>query len=266
MILDISHTTTYQFNEASNHGLQQIRLTPQTYEGQIVKSWDLVFDGGQLEASFTDQNQNSVNLISLDAGSKQLSVTAKGQVELRNMNGITGPHSGYAPLWLFLRDTPLTRAGKGVKKLSKTLKTDDGNDLEKLHQLSHDIGQCVKYISGRTDSTTTVEDALKSGAGVCQDHSHIFISAARNAGYPARYVSGYLMMNDRVEQDATHAWAEVYIPYLGWTGFDVSNQISPDERYVRIAYGLDYSEAAPILGITFGECTEAIFVNVQVQQ
>ena len=108
MILDISHTTTYQFDDAPNYGLQQIRLTPQTYEGQIVKSWDLVFDGGQLEASFTDQNQNSVNLISLDAGSKQLSVTAKGQVELRNMNGITGPHSGYAPLWLFLRDTPVS--------------------------------------------------------------------------------------------------------------------------------------------------------------
>lgn len=266
MILDVSHTTNYEFDPAPNYGLQQIRLTPQTYEGQIIRSWDVTFNGGQLEAVFTDHNQNSVNLISLDPHAKQLSVTAKGQVELHNMNGITGLHTGYVPLWLFLRETPLTTAGKGVENLSEILKTSHGTDLEKLHQLSRDIGQCVKYVIGKTDSMTTVEDAIKAGVGVCQDHSHIFISVARQAGYPARYVSGYLMMDDRIAQDATHAWAEVYIPYLGWTGFDVSNQISPDERYVRIASGLDYSEAAPILGITYGGCNETISVNVQVQQ
>jgi len=74
------------------------------------------------------------------------------------------------------------------------------------------------------------------------------------------------MMNDRIAQDATHAWAEVHVPGLGWTGFDVSNQISPDERYVRVATGLDYSDAAPISGIVFGDCNEAISVDVQVQQ
>lgn len=266
MMLDISHTTKYQFDVAPDYGLQQIRLTPQSCEGQIIKSWDVTFNGGQLEAVFTDQNQNIVNLISLNADSKQLSVTAKGQVEILSKNGIKGPHSGYAPLWLFLRETPLTSAGKGVAKLSKILNTGSGTDIEKFHQLSRDIGQCVQYVVGKTTSMTTVEDAIKAGVGVCQDHSHIFISVARQAGYPARYVSGYLMLDQSVTQDATHAWAEVYISGLGWTGFDVSNQISPDERYVRIAYGLDYSEAAPISGITFGDSNEAISVDVQIQQ
>ncbi len=54
----------------------------------------------------------------------------------------------------------------------------------------------------------------------------------RLLGFPARYVSGYLMMNDRIDQEATHAWAEAYIPDIGWVGFDVSNGISPDERYI----------------------------------
>ena len=74
------------------------------------------------------------------------------------------------------------------------------------------------------------------------------------------------MMNDRITQDATHAWAEIFIPHLGWTGFDVSNQISPDDRYVRVATGLDYSEAAPISGLTLGGQNESISVDVQVQQ
>jgi transglutaminase-like putative cysteine protease len=101
---------------------------------------------------------------------------------------------------------------------------------------------------------------------VCQDHAHIFIAAARSMGYPARYVSGYLMMEDRVHQDASHAWAEVHVDPLGWVGFDVSNGISPDTRYVRVATGLDYAEAAPVSGLRFGNGGEAMSIDIQVAQ
>jgi transglutaminase-like putative cysteine protease len=101
---------------------------------------------------------------------------------------------------------------------------------------------------------------------VCQDHTHIFIAAARMSGIPARYVSVYLMMNDRIDQEATHAWAEAHVDGLGWIGFDVSNGISPDPRYVRVATGRDYRDAAPITGITFGSSTEELHVAVAVEQ
>ena len=266
MILYISHKTEYHFTTAPQYGLQQIRLTPQTHTGQSVQSWDISFEGASPEAVFTDHFQNTVHLISLDKGATLLTVMSKGRVDVKDRQGIVGTHSGFAPLWLYLRQTPLTKAGKGVLKLSKQLTQSQGTDLEKLHALSATIGQKVSYETGRTDTMTTAEDAIKAGAGVCQDHSHIFISSARHAGYPARYVSGYLMMNDRVAQDATHAWAEVFIPDLGWTGFDVSNQISPDARYVRVATGLDYSDASPISGLTIGGQNESISVDVQVQQ
>ena len=74
------------------------------------------------------------------------------------------------------------------------------------------------------------------------------------------------MMNDRVEQEASHAWAEAYIDGIGWVGFDVSNGISPDERYIRVATGLDYKEAAPISGMRFGDGGETMVVTLQVQQ
>ena len=266
MILDVSHKTEYHFSAAPRYGLQQIRLSPQSHSGQTVQSWNISFEGGSPEATFTDHYHNTVHLISLDKGATHLTITSEGRVDIADNHGIVGPHFGYAPLWLYLRQTPLTEAGKGVLKLSKILTDSLGTDLEKLHALSAAIGQEVSYETGRTDTMTTAEGAIKAGAGVCQDHSHIFISAARHAGYPARYVSGYLMMNDRVAQDATHAWAEVFIPNLGWTGFDVSNQISPDARYVRVATGLDYSGAAPISGLTIGGQNESISVDVQVQQ
>ena len=122
------------------------------------------------------------------------------------------------------------------------------------------------YATGTTGVRTTAEQALEAATGVCQDHSHIFIAAARMTGIPARYVSGYLMMNDRIDQEATHAWAEAHVDGLGWVGFDVSNGISPDTRYVRVATGRDYRDAAPITGISYGAATEDLNVVVAVEQ
>jgi transglutaminase-like putative cysteine protease len=90
-------------------------------------------------------------------------------------------------------------------------------------------------------------------------------------GIPARYVSGYLMMDDRVEQEAAHAWAEAHVDGLGWVGFDVSNRICPDRRYVRVATGRDYRDAAPITGISLGGLslggmTDKLSVEVAVEQ
>jgi len=75
-----------------------------------------------------------------------------------------------------------------------------------------------------------------------------------------------LMMDDRIDQEATHAWAEAYVQGLGWVGFDISNQISPDPRYVRVATGRDYRDAAPLTGISFGAVTEDLTVELAVEQ
>ena len=74
------------------------------------------------------------------------------------------------------------------------------------------------------------------------------------------------MIDGRIDQEASHAWAEVHIDGLGWVGFDVANGICPDERYARIATGLDYAEAAPISGVTWGGGAETLLVSLQVQQ
>jgi transglutaminase-like putative cysteine protease len=63
-----------------------------------------------------------------------------------------------------------------------------------------------------------------------------------------------------------HAWAEAHIEGLGWVGFDVSNAMCPDERYVRVATGLDYSDAAPVIGTRIGGETESLAVQIQVAQ
>jgi len=128
------------------------------------------------------------------------------------------------------------------------------------------VRDAVTWETGRSHVGTTAEEALQSGHGVCQDHAHVFIACARATGVPARYVSGYLMMSGRTDQDAMHAWAEAFVPELGWVAFDPPNSICPDLDHVRVATGLDYRDAAPISGTRFGIANERLDVTVAVQQ
>ncbi len=72
-----------------------------------------------------------------------------------------------------------------------------------MHALMAAIHTSVAYVPGSTTTETTAEQALEAKRGVCQDHAHIFIAAARMLKLPARYVSGYLMMEGLNEQTAT---------------------------------------------------------------
>ena len=266
MRLKITHKTRYDYGMPIPYGLQQLRLTPQSSATQSIIDWTVTIEGGHREAQFTDQHGNLVDLVSVESNADAISITSVGEVETMDGAGIVGPHDSSTPLWYFKRDTDFTRPGPRLTALIESFKSDNLGDLDRLHALSHHIGEAVAYDTGSTLATTTAENAVKSGRGVCQDHAQVFLGAARSLGYPARYVSGYLMMDDRDQQDASHAWAEVFVDDLGWVGFDVSNRISPDERYVRLATGLDYTEAAPISGFVVGGGTESMIVTLQVQQ
>ena len=263
-LLNIRHVTRYDYDEAPVYGLQQLRLSPLDGTSQRVVDWDVSVEGGTVQSISTDEHGNRVHLVRLGNDEDSLVVTSAGTVEVDDVNGVIGPHAEVAPLWLYLRKTPLTEASVGVLELLEGLA--DGDALSRLHALSGRIRDQVTYTVGATTAETTADGALQLGQGVCQDHSHIFIAAARALGHPARYVSGYLSMDDRVDQDATHAWAEAHVDGLGWVGFDISNGHSPDIRYVRIATALDYAGAAPISGSLRGGTNEQIAVELRVAQ
>ena len=64
--------------------------------------------------------------------------------------------------------------------------------LDRLHHLMEAIAARVVYDTDATDQATSAAEAFAAGQGVCQDHAHIFIAAARRLNIPARYVTGYL--------------------------------------------------------------------------
>ncbi|MFP7571811.1 transglutaminase family protein [Marivita sp. S2033] len=264
MRLRIEHTTRYRFDTPVIYGLQQLRKTPKSTYNQTVERWETRIDGGKKEVVFEDHHRNTTELISFAPDALELSVLSQGEVEIEDTGGVLGGHIGNTPLWLYEMTTPRTQAGAGTRALIKGFA--DTADVVQLHELSERIRTAVPYTLGASEPNWSAEDALAAAQGVCQDHTHIFIACARALGIPARYVSGYLMLDDTTAQDAMHAWAEAFVHGLGWVGFDVSNGISPDTRYVRVATGLDYSDAAPISGTRIGGARENLQVRINVVQ
>lgn len=266
MRIAIRHVTHYAFSQPVVHGLQRLRLTPKSTHGQQVLDWTMTFDGAKAEAEFEDQHHNRTVLVSLTPWTQAVTVTCTGTVETADNAGVIGQHTGHMPLWTFRGQTQLTRPGPRLRALVAGLQADRSDRLATCHALSQAIHAAVAYEIGRTDATTPGETALAAGHGVCQDHAHIFIGGARLLGIPARYVSGYLMMDDRIDQEAGHAWAEAHIDGLGWIGFDISNGICPDARYVRVASGCDYRDAAPVTSMTWGDGDSELSVSLAVEQ
>lgn len=266
MRLLVRHATRYDYDAPQSWGLLQLRLRPKPHRHQRVIRWDLALEGARPEASFEDQHRNAVDLVSLEPGATRLSLVATGEVEVEDTAGVLGPHGGYCPLWLFERATPRTEAGEGCRALVEAVRGEE-RPLLRLHDLKHLVGERVRWTEGATDAGTTAEEALGAGRGVCQDQAQVFIACARLMGTPARYVAGYLLRDGAPEGEAAHAWAEAWLPDLGWVGFDPANGISPDARYVRVATGLDAAEAAPVSGARRGPPGgERLSVTVAVEE
>jgi transglutaminase-like putative cysteine protease len=266
MHLRVFHRTGYRYSAPIHYAIQTLRLTPVPYDGLTVRSWRIEADGHRVLPSLVDGFGNTLHCHSVDRPHAEASVTVEGEVETHRGDGIvTGTPEPLPPVF-FLRPTPLTAADAAIGDLA--LETADGADaIERLHGLMRGVHERIVYQPGQTDTQTTAADALQRGLGVCQDHAHVLIAAARSLGIPARYVGGYLWTGaDDAAYDASHAWAEAFVAGLGWVGFDAANGICPNENYIRVSVGLDYWTAAPVRGLRRGIAAEELQVSVRVQQ
>ncbi|MBK1793060.1 transglutaminase family protein [Devosia sp. WQ 349] len=266
MLLTINHTSRYDYDQPVNFALQRLRLWPQNIAGQVVREWSVEVSGADREVSYVDGFGNKVELFKHERSADSIIVRAHGVVETEDRAGVVGKSAGGPPLWIYERVTDLTKAGPHIRELAEGIRDEQADQLALLHTLMNTIHSRVVYSPGTTSVATEAEVALDNGAGVCQDHSHIFLSAARLLGIPSRYVSGYLRMEGVTDQTASHAWAEAYVDSLGWVGFDAANNICPNHNYVRIAVGLDYRSAAPVSGVRMGAAVETLDVHISVEQ
>jgi transglutaminase-like putative cysteine protease len=268
MRIRISHATTYRYDTPPTSVIQMLRLTPRNHEGQYVVAWRVDLSEDCLLHQHEDAFGNIAHFFTAEGPFSELSVTVEGEVDTHDTHSVVRGAIERFPPGLFLRETALTQPDDGIVEFANDARVDVGGEpLALLHGLMTALNREMKFDTDPTVSTTTAAESFTLRRGVCQDLTHIYIAAARRLGFPARYVGGHFYRVDGVtEQDAGHAWAEVFIEDLGWVGFDPTNGIGTTEAHVRVAVGLDYLGAAPVRGTRYGGSGETLKVAVHVDQ
>ena len=268
MKIEIRHVTTYRYGTPARYAIQSLRLTPPNFDGQDVRAWSIHAPGFETHISYRDGLGNQVHLTTLDTPHDGIVIEASGIIETEDRAGIVRGLPEVTPRRVFLRETPRTAPDKAIRDLAKGVSHGrvPRDPLDCLHSLMKAVSDAVTYEIGTSHTHTTAAEALAEGKGVCQDHAHVFISAARVIGIPARYVNGYFLAGTLAPAEAHHAWAEAWVDGLGWVGFDPANAMCPTERYVRLACGFDAASAAPIRGTQSGGENEDLDVRVEVEQ
>ncbi len=305
MQLLIRHRTVYRYESEMRYAVQSLRLSPATSKSQRVIRWNVASPGGRLGTGFTDGAGDLVRTLSHAGPVSEVIVDVEGEVETADTAGVLKGHAEHIQPAVYLRDTAATKVSRGLSELAASVTAAKGDNLDLAHRLSEAVAAAVAYRAGATDAATTAAEALERGEGVCQDQAHVLMAIARCHDIPARYVSGYLFDPEPTQSpsqgegqsqsqqqgeaksggagrkgkpdkaatppaadlkpQAGHAWAELYIPSLGWVGFDPTNGCCPDDRYVRLGSGLNALQAAPIRGVSLGPGRESMHVTVSVE-
>lgn len=265
MLLTVEHETRYRYGAPVKGVVQSLRLTPAACDMQRVLHWEVSVDGGQRGGSFRDGAGDLVTAFSVAGPVTEVVVRAGGLVETFDTAGVLRGHREAAPPLAWLQATRQTEPDAALTALAAEARQ-AGDALSVAHAMALAVAEAIAWTPGASDAHTTAAEAFAAGQGVCQDHAHALIAAARSAAVPARYVAGYLC-DGRDASEAAHAWAELWVEGLGWVGFDPANRCCPDARYVRLGAGLDASDAAPIRGIARGGAhAEQLAVAVRVTQ
>jgi transglutaminase-like putative cysteine protease len=264
MRIRVAHETRYRYEAPAKSAVQLLRLTPRNHEGQYVVSWRIEVSADCRLEPHEDAFGNLAHSFTVDGPLQDLSVRVDGEVETLDTQGIVRGTLERFPPSLYLRETDLTKPDAAIAAYADVAR---GDALAALHALQAAIYRDFTFDPDPTHPGTSAIEAFALKRGVCQDFAHVFIAAARHWGVPARYVGGYFLRGDgAVVQEAGHAWAEAFVPDLGWVAFDPANGICATASHVRVAVGLDYLGAAPIRGARYGGGGEQLSVSVHVDQ
>lgn len=267
MRLRLRHETNYDYAGPARGAIQVLRLTPRNHATQFVRRWRVEIDADCRLERDEDAYGNITHIFSIDGPIERMRILVDGEIDTSGGEGVVRGTFERFPLGYWTSDTPLTTADRAITEFAGDLAAAEGGDqVAFLHRLMLTIFDRFAFVPGATDTATSAVEAFTHQRGVCQDFAHIFLAAARSQGIPARYISGYFLRSDTSEQEAGHAWAEAHLPGIGWIGFDPANGVCSDERYIRVATGRDYLEAAPIRGARLGGHGESLSVQVSLHE
>ncbi|MGB8328837.1 MAG: transglutaminase N-terminal domain-containing protein, partial [Polyangiales bacterium] len=280
---EITHETVYRYETPVETSTHTVRLQPVRDFTQDVLDYTLEISPPGHGFSFEDVFGNHVLSFQINQPYTELWVRAVSKVRTHHVDMHSSLRSANIPLvWMpwqrqmmnpFLLPPELPETElRELSGFAMSFAARRGYDLlETLIDLNEALHRDFKYIPGTTTLETSPFDVYTERRGVCQDFANLFICLARLLGVPARYRVGYIYTgaayHNQIQSEASHAWAEVYLPSVGWRGFDPTNGCLVDLDHIRVAAGRNFRDATPTAGTLFaGGHGERLEVMVRVTE
>ncbi|HEU5314560.1 MAG TPA: transglutaminase family protein [Chloroflexota bacterium] len=273
----VEHKTRLDYDGEVSEGVMDVRLGPLTDGHQRWERHDLRVAPSGTMRRYVDGFGNEAHLITIPRAHTFVELVAAGIVETLIPNPFAPP--AVPPRGLtsaerfdYLSPSRLVALGDDVRRLAEPHRPASPEDaFQSAAALTKLIYEGFEYEKDVTNVGTTVPEVLSCRRGVCQDFAHVLLALCRALEIPARYVSGYLVMDTDAPSSpdspsrgagASHAWVDAWTPTHGWRGFDPTNNVLASERHVKMAIGRDYADVPPNRGVFRGSAQEKLTVEV----
>ncbi|MFM7207003.1 MAG: transglutaminase N-terminal domain-containing protein [Planctomycetaceae bacterium] len=292
---DVRHETCYTYSEVVPVCHNEIHLVPRDLPTQrLLSSFVTVDPQPDHVSTHVDSFGNTAGIFAIDEPHGRLVVTSTSRVEVDPPRDWTS----FPPVpWEAIRDrlrrdtdpatlearqftdqSPLIRISPQLAAWTAESFPPERPWAEAVVDLTRRIHHDFTYDPAATTTGTTVDEVFALRRGVCQDFAHLQIACLRSLGLAARYVSGYLSNERRVQgtdgegafeagmvgADASHAWLAVWGGDDGWLDLDPTNDCTAGTLHVTVAWGRDYADVSPVKGVCVGGGRHEIRVAVHV--
>ena len=276
MRISVTHSTVYRYDYPVYLEPHIFRFRPRTNSAQQLRTFEIqIVPTPAGTAECLDQDGNLALYAWFEAPTRELSVLSRFRVELLRENPFDYVLTGQSlnlPLWYV---EPLAaalapyrndaRVAEAVKQYAKSVAANaQWNTLSFLAAMNTQLFQTCHHVTRPDGPPWSSDLTLRLLEGSCRDLAVLFCDLCRVMGIAARFVSGYECASADRQDSYMHAWAEVYLPGVGWRGYDSSRGLAVSGSHIAVAAGFDHDLACPVAGLYSGGARSQMDASLQM--
>ena len=277
MKITVTHSTRYRYDFPVCLEPHIFRLRPRENGSQRLLEFDLRITPAPAGTTECLDQDGSLALNAwFDAPTSELSVLSRFTVEMLRENPfdyILAGDSLRLPLWYLEPVCAALAPYRNDQKVADSVRQyaqaaaagSQWSTLSFLTTLSRQIHHTFRQVIRLDGPPWKSDQTLSSQEGSCRDLAVLFCDACRVMGIAARFVSGYECASSGQPDATMHAWAEVYLPGIGWRGYDPARGIAVSNGHVAVAAGFDHDLASPVAGWYSGGSRSQMEASLSLQ-
>ena len=273
MRFDIRHVTTYRYDKPVALGRHLFRMRPRADGFLVPQSFEiLIYPPPVGQAPLLDLEGNLAHVAWFGGETQELRVTVRSKGEtLMRTPLLADPETLTLPLDYGgdrVRLFPYLWA-EGMEASVVDFSREIAREANRqtftfLETLNVRLRETLRNVPRLIGSPYAPEYTLAERKGSCRDFAVLFMACCRLQGIAARFVSGYVPAEPGDKQHM-HAWAEVYLPGIGWQAYDPTQGAGSSEKHVAVAAAADAIDAGPVVGFFSGIALSEMSVDLTVE-